>query len=77
MRVDWARFQLGMELSRHEPGMVRELDNFHEVVVRIDAAEPHAVIREFLLELIIHFESMAMALGNEFLPVGLVGLRAF
>jgi hypothetical protein len=57
-------FQLGMELSRDEPGVIRELNNLHQVQIGIDSTENHSVIFELFSVIIIHFVAVAMTLSE-------------
>ena len=64
-----ARIVFGMELSRQEPGMVRQLDDLHQAIVRGKAAEHQAFGCQLVAVRIIEFVAMAMALADLAHPV--------
>src|SRR3972149_4920117 len=54
--------QLRMELAGHEPGMVGELDDLHELLLGPEAGDPEAVLFQVLEVLVVHLEAVAVAL---------------
>ena len=69
MRLDGARTQLRMELTRDKPGVIGQLDDFDEHIVRRYTAKDHSVLFEELPVMIVHFIAMAMALVDDFLSI--------
>ena len=57
-------FEFGMELTAEEPGMIFNLDNFNQVVVRRRSRYHQAVVFQLLTIGIVKFEPVAVPLGN-------------
>src|SRR3990172_6370498 len=62
--------QLRVELAGHEPGVVGELDDFHELLLGPEARDPEAVLFQVLEVVVVHLEAVAVALLDDPLPVG-------
>src|SRR5207302_2550798 len=75
MRRQWLRFEFRMELAAEEPRMIRQLNDFHEILVRRDARNDQTVFGKHLLELPIEFVPMTMPLGNDVRFVNTIGQR--
>src|SRR3990172_9470669 len=70
MRLPRPGAQLRVELAGHEPGMVGELDDLHELLLGPEARDPEAVLFQVLEVLVVHLEAVAVALLDDPLPVG-------
>ena len=66
------RFEFGMELHGHEPGVVRQLDHFHQRAVGAGAGDEHAVGLELLAIGVVELVAMAMAFGDRSAAVALL-----
>ena len=69
------RFELGVKLHGQKPGMVDQLDDFHQAAVRADSRVPHAPFHELLAILGIEFIAVSMPLGDALCVVTLGGSR--
>src|SRR4029077_4749890 len=58
VRTVGSRSKLGMELCRHEPRVIRQLDDFHEAPVGRHAAEDHPSLSERFAVLVVELEAM-------------------
>src|SRR5207253_5884012 len=76
MRRQRLRLEFRMELAAEEPRMIRQLNDFHEILVGRDARNDQTVFSQHLLELPIEFVSMTMPLGNDIRLVNSIGQRA-
>src|SRR4051812_26477176 len=76
MRSRGARLQLRVELTAHEPRMIRELDHLHELSIRREPAELHAVLHEQVAIRIRHLVAMTVPLTHFSHTVHLSGARA-
>src|SRR3990172_7531897 len=70
MRLPRPGAQLRVELAGHEPGMVGELDDLHELLLGPEARDPEAVLFHVLQVLVVYLQTVAVALLNDPLPVG-------
>src|SRR4051812_35568606 len=75
MPVTRRRGELWMELGRHKPRVVRELDHFHEVVAR-ETRELQAGVLEPIQEVVVELVAMAMALHDDVLREDFAGAGA-
>ena len=67
------RLEFRMELAAQEPGMSGDLDDLGEAPVRGGAGDPETLLNKRLLELIVEFVAVAVALADLRLPVGRAG----
>src|SRR5207244_5670202 len=58
------RFELRVELTTDEPGMIGKLDHFHQRAVRGQARAPHPVFREHVAIRVRYFVAVPMALAH-------------
>ena len=72
MRSCRARFEFGVRLRSQEPRVVFELDHFHNVLVRRNAANVHAVRFELVAIVVVDFVTVAVTFVNELLTVSLI-----
>src|SRR6185437_3890151 len=70
MRARGSALELRMELRRHKPGMVFELDDLHELVIRRAPANQHARALHAAAVGIIELVAMAVALKDDRLAIG-------
>src|SRR4029077_623294 len=75
MRTVGSRSELGMELCRHEPRVIRQLDDFHEATVGRHTAEDHPRVAERFAVLVVEFETMAVTLVDDLFALSLVRER--
>src|SRR5579872_1645384 len=68
--------ELGVELARHEPRVLRQLDDLDQSPVGRHAAEDHPVLVHHLAVLVVELEAMAVALVDDFLAISLERARA-
>ena len=71
MRPFGLGLEFRMELARHKPRMVRELDHFHQVLAGVDPAKDHAVFLKLLPVIIIEFIPVPVAFRNIILFISL------
>ena len=64
-------FQLRMELTSHEPRMVRQFNDLNEVQFRIDTAETETVLLKCLAVTVIYLVPVSVALRYSLFPVSL------
>ena len=64
VRLERARFQLGMELHADEPGMVGAFDDLRQQAVGRHAGEPQAVLLEPVAIVDVDLVAVAVALGD-------------
>src|SRR5712664_596688 len=76
VRAVRSRAKLGVELGRHEPGVVGQLDDLHQAPVRRHAAENHPRLTERLAVLVVELEAVAVALVHDLFTVSLVSERS-
>ena len=69
--VTRCRGEFGMELAGQEPGMIRDLDHFHQVAIHRGAGEAQARALQPVTVGIVELKAMAMALNNLILAVHL------
>ncbi len=69
MRSHRSGLELGMKLTTDKPGMINHLDDFHQLIVRRDAADHQPLFRQLLAILVVKFVAVAMTLDNQFLSV--------
>src|SRR5215472_2151855 len=67
--------ELGVKLSRYEPGVVGELDHLHQPIAR-EPGEAHASLAIAIEIVVVELVAMPMALHDEIAPVNLAGARA-
>ena len=67
MRPVGLRFEFRMELTRYEPRMVRQLDDLHQILARVDPREHHTGFLELLSMIIVEFIPVPVALRDIFL----------
>src|ERR1051325_2507125 len=65
--------ELWVELARHEPRMIRQLDDLNQATVGRHAAEDHAVLVHHLAVLVVELEAVPVPLVDDLLPIRLVG----
>src|SRR3989304_5486687 len=65
MRLPRPGAQLRVELAGHEPGMVGELDDLHELLLGPETRDPEAVLFQVLEVLVVHLEAAAVAAPND------------
>jgi hypothetical protein len=65
-----------MELTRHEPGMISELDHLHEGAVRRLTGAHETGLLELSPQSGIHFVAMPVTFVDEFVSVRRRGLRS-
>src|SRR5262245_9396835 len=63
VRLEWPRFQLGMELHADKPGMIFVLDDFGQNAIGRHSREAHAPLLEPALVASIDLVSVAVSLG--------------
>jgi hypothetical protein len=63
----------GWNWHAHEPGVLAQFHHLHQLVVRGEAAEAHAVFQQGLAVAVVHLVAMAVALADHFLLVGAEG----
>ena len=59
------RFEFRVELAAQEPRMIRQLNDFHEVLVGRYAGNNQPIVRQRLFKLAIEFVAVAVPLGND------------
>ena len=59
-----AALELGVELYGHEPGMIGNLDNFHQVALGVLARHAHAAGHKALQVFVVELVAVAVALLN-------------
>ena len=64
MRIEGARFELGMKLHADEPGMILMLDHLRQEPVRRHAGKAHAMLLQAILVAGVDLVAMAVTLGN-------------
>jgi hypothetical protein len=64
VRLERARFQLGVELHADEPGMVGDFDDLRQHAVGRHAGETQAVLLEPVLVVDVDLVAVAVALGD-------------
>src|SRR5260370_41497392 len=64
VRLEWARFELGVELHADVPGVIGKLDDLRQNAVRRHARKPEPGFFEALLVTDIDLVPMAMALAD-------------
>src|SRR6185436_14902091 len=64
MGARWPRLEFRMELAPHEPRMLLEFDDFHELAVRAQAGQAHAPLHELVAVLVGDLVAMAMPLAD-------------
>ena len=77
MRAVGFGFEFRMELARHEPGMVRQLDDLHQVLARVVPREHHAGFLELLSIIIVEFIPVPVALRDIFFLISVKTFRIF
>ena len=77
MRPVGPALKFRMELAPHHEGVPLHFHNFHKTGLRIFATEDEPFLLECILEGIIELITVAMALGNLFLPIYFECLRPF
>src|SRR5512135_2135441 len=77
MRGERLGLELGVELAAEEPGMARSLDDLDQAVVRVDAGEDQARVRQRVPVRGVELVAMAVPLADVDGPLGLVGERSF
>src|SRR5581483_6693483 len=70
------RLELRMELARHEPGVVGQLDDLDEPAVLIGAGDDEPVVDEPVAVDVVHLVAVAVPLEDHVLAVDLAGTRA-
>ena len=65
VRPQWAAGELWMELARHEPWVVGELNDLYKATVWRDAGEVHPSRLELRLKAIRHLKAVAVALVGD------------
>src|SRR5919198_3589388 len=66
------RAELGVELARHEPGVVGQLDDLDQAAIRRQTAEDHPRLVHHLAVLVVELETVAVPLVHDLFAVGLV-----
>ena len=74
MRLHGTGLEFRMELAADKPGMVLQLHDFHQALVRGKAAVDKAFFLKEVLEGVVEFIAVAVALLHVFRLVGLKGL---
>ena len=64
MRAIRPGFEFGMELHRDKPWMIRKFNDFHQVAIRIDSGDAHAMLTERIPVMVVEFIAMAVAFKN-------------
>ena len=64
MRFIWSGFEFGMELDADHPGVVFNLDYFHQVEIGIDPGDPQSPLFQVIPVEIIEFIPMTVSFGN-------------
>src|SRR5438270_6874539 len=64
VRLEWAAFQLGMELDADEPRMVGAFDDFGQAIVGAHSGEQQPAALERLAIMDVDLVAMAMALAD-------------
>src|ERR1700720_19255 len=70
VRLPGAREELGMELTGHEPRVIGQLDDLHELLLGPDAGDAQPVLLELGQIVVVDLVAMAVALLDQSLPVG-------
>ena len=70
MRTVRAASQLRVILHADEPRVVRQLDNLHQIALRVHAADAHAALDEQIAIGVVELVAVAMALEDILLTVG-------
>src|SRR3954447_23489427 len=71
-----ARLELGMELARHEPRMVGQLDDLDEAPLLERAGDDEPGRKELLAVEVVHLVAVAVALEDDRVAVQLARARA-
>src|SRR5262245_43212323 len=71
MRLPRPRAEFRVELAGHEPGMVRQLDDLDQLLVRPDPRDPKPALHEGVEIVVVDLEAMTMPLLDRALAVGL------
>src|SRR6266542_3893749 len=70
MRFPRARAEFRMELAGHEPRVVGQLDDLHQLLVGPDARDPEAALLERVEIVVVDLVAMAVPLPDGALPIG-------
>src|SRR3989454_3630698 len=71
MGLPRARAEFRVELPGHEPWVIGQLDDLHELLVGPDARDPEAALLERVEVVVVDLVAMAVPLPDGALPVGL------
>ena len=74
MRAVGAALELRVVLHADEPGMLRQLDDLHQIAVGVDAADAHAGLDKLAAIQVVELVAMAMALEDILRAIGRKGL---
>ena len=75
MRTVGPGFELGVELGPQHEGMIRQLGDLHQAVIRGKAAEDHPGTAQDVPVRVVELEAVAVTLVNQVHAVGPVGFR--
>src|ERR1051326_2967008 len=73
MRAIGSTLKLRVKLRTHKPAMVRQFNNFDQIIIGRAAADDHAVSLCALPILVVELVAMPVTLKNNGLAIGLVG----
>src|SRR5579859_1035776 len=75
MRARWSALELGMELRRDKEGVISQFNDFHQTVIGRATTDHQPMRLHAFTVLVIELIAMTMALKNNGLTIGLIGLR--
>lgn len=66
--------ELRMRLRCEEPRMIHKLNHLDNMLIRRNAAQPHAALFQSIAVVVVYLIAMAMALKDKLPPIGGIGL---
>ena len=76
MRFVGLGLKFRMKLHRHEPRVVFDFNNLHQIATRINSADHQAGLLHRRDVVVVHFEAVAMTFANVSLPISAASMRA-
>ena len=74
MRLIGPGLELRMRLRCEEPRMIHKLNHLDNMLIRRNAAQPHAALFQSIAVVVVYLIAMAMALKDKLPPIGGIGL---